>query len=79
MAARSSTQVVAVLQSLYRVSASGQQTPTRLPYVTPDAMFPAIAAKTSRLAYTWGIINANLWRLDTRTGERTVLIGSTVR
>ena len=64
-------------QSLYRVSAAGQQAPTRLTYAAPEAMFPAIAAKTSRLAYTWRIFNVNLWRLDTRTGEHTVLISST--
>jgi Tol biopolymer transport system component len=27
--------------------------------------------------YTWGLLNVNLWRLDTRTGERRMLIGST--
>ncbi len=27
--------------------------------------------------YTWSVLNANLWRLDTRTGERRMLIGST--
>jgi Tol biopolymer transport system component len=64
-------------QSLYRVSVAGQQAPTRLTYVTPEAIFPAIAARTSRLAYSWRIYNVNLWRLDTRTGEHTVLISST--
>jgi Tol biopolymer transport system component len=27
--------------------------------------------------YTWGVFNANLWRLDTRTAERKMLIGTT--
>jgi tol-pal system beta propeller repeat protein TolB len=27
--------------------------------------------------YTWWVYNSNLWRLDTRTGERRMLIGST--
>jgi Tol biopolymer transport system component len=62
---------------LWRVSVSGGQAPTRLPYATPDAAFPAIAARTSRLAYTWNLVNWYLWRLDTRTGERRMLIGST--
>jgi len=65
------------IQNLWRVSASGRQAPTRLTYAAPAAMFPTIAAKTSRLAYTWRILNTNLWRLDTRTGEHTVLSGST--
>ncbi len=64
-------------RSLWRVSVSGGQAPTRLPYATPDATLPAIAARTSRLAYTWHLNNVNLWRLDTRTGERRMLIGST--
>jgi Tol biopolymer transport system component len=65
------------VNSLWRVSVSGGHAPTRLPYATPAAMFPAIAARTSRLVYTWGIHNVNLWHLDTRTGERRMLIGST--
>jgi len=69
--------VYGAFRSLWRVAVSGGQAPTRLPYASPAATFPAIAARTSRLVYTWRIFNANLWRLDTRTGERRMLIGST--
>jgi serine/threonine protein kinase/Tol biopolymer transport system component len=61
----------------WRVSVFGRRTPRRLSYTTRSAMYPAIAPKTSRLAYAWRILNVNLWRLDTRTGERTKLISST--
>jgi serine/threonine protein kinase/Tol biopolymer transport system component len=65
------------MQSLWRVSASGKEPPERLPFATPDAFFPAIAPRTSRLAYAWRLQNVNLWRLDLRTGQRRMLIGST--
>ena len=65
------------VQSLWRVSASGRQKPGRLPYAAPEASFPAVAPRASRLAYTWRLRNVNLWRLDARTGERRMLIGST--
>ncbi len=65
------------VNSLWRVSVTGGLRPERLPYATPDAVFPAIAPRTSRLAYTWRLSNVNLWRLDTRTGERRMLPGST--
>jgi Tol biopolymer transport system component len=62
-------------QSLWRVPVSGQRAPERLPYQFA-AMYPAIARTPPRLAYTWNVQNANLWRLDVRTGERKKLIGS---
>jgi Tol biopolymer transport system component/serine/threonine protein kinase len=65
------------MQSLWRVSASGKEQPKRLPFATPDAFFPAIAPRASRLAYAWRLQDANLWRLDLRSGERRTLIGST--
>jgi Tol biopolymer transport system component/tRNA A-37 threonylcarbamoyl transferase component Bud32 len=65
------------IQFLWRVSVSGRQTPRRLPYALPAAIFPAIARMPPRLVYTWQVYNRNLWRLDTRTGERRMLIGST--
>ncbi len=63
--------------SLYRVSASGGQRPRRLPYVYADALFPAIAPKTSRLVYAGHSYNVNLWRLDTQTKESGKLVGAT--
>lgn len=63
--------------SLWRVPVSGGQTPRRLPYSLSAATYPAIARTPPRLMYTWWVFNSNLWRLDTRTGERKLLIGST--
>jgi len=65
------------IQSLWRVPVSGRQTPRRQPYVLPAAIYPAIVGTPPRLVYTWWLYNSNLWRLDTRTGERRLLIGST--
>jgi len=64
-------------KSLWRMSVSGRQRPERLPIATPDASFPAVAHKTSRLVYAWLMLNVNLWRLDLQTGERRMHIGST--
>jgi Tol biopolymer transport system component len=62
--------------ALWRVHASGG-TPEHLPYAAPSASQPSISRSPQRLVYTWWIVNDNLWRLDTRTGERKMLIGST--
>ena len=59
---------------LWRLAASGRSDPVRLPYATEDAVLPVIVGR--RLVYSWYRWEANLWRLDTRTGERTMLIGS---
>jgi len=67
------------IQSLWRVSAAGTQAPQRLPYALPAAVFPTIALRRPRLAYAWNVHNMNLWRLDTRTGQSRMLIGSTYR
>jgi Tol biopolymer transport system component len=65
-------------QSLWRVPVSGKQAPRRLPFAVPgEAFLPAIAHRTSRLAYTWRTLNINLWRLDIRTGERRSVVQST--
>ncbi len=67
----------AQIQNLWRIPVSGRQAPRRLPYVLPAALSPAVARTPPRLAYSWMVYNVNLWRLDTRTGERRLLIGST--
>jgi Tol biopolymer transport system component len=38
-----------------------------------------MAPGRSRLAYAWNLHNMNLWRLDTRTGQSRMHIGSTFR
>ena len=64
-------------ESLWRVPVSGQRAPERLPYGLPAfAIWPVIARSPPRLVYTYYLWNENLWRLDTRTGERKMLIGS---
>jgi eukaryotic-like serine/threonine-protein kinase len=64
-------------QSLWRVPVSGRQAPRLLPFALPAASYPAIARTSPRLIYRWWLFNRNLWRLDTRTGERTKLTRST--
>ncbi|MBP1598754.1 MAG: serine/threonine protein kinase [Acidobacteria bacterium] len=67
----------AQIQYLWRVPVTGRQAPKRLPYAQPATVFPAIARTPPRLAYSWQVLNMNLWRLDTRTGERRTHIAST--
>jgi Tol biopolymer transport system component len=62
--------------TLFRVPASGRHSPQRLPYVLPSAWFPIISPTRARLAYVRYTNIADLWRLDTRTGERKLLVGS---
>jgi serine/threonine protein kinase len=59
---------------LWRLAVSGRSDPVRLPYVTEDALLPAIVRR--RLVYQCFRGETNLWRLDTRAGERTMLIGA---
>ena len=63
-------------ESLYRLPVSGRRAPVRLPYAPQGSSQPTVSLTRSRLAYVWGIPNFNLWRLDTRTGERRILVGS---
>jgi len=63
--------------SLWRVPVSGGRAPEHLNYAQPGAIQPAIAGSPPRLVYNWSLANINLWRLDVRTGERKMLIGST--
>ncbi len=64
-------------RSLWQVPVFAKRAPKRLSFVTPDASWPVLAGRTRRLAYSWGIDNEDIWRLDTRTGEKRMLIGST--
>ncbi|MGC9973282.1 MAG: protein kinase [Bryobacteraceae bacterium] len=59
---------------LWRLAVSGRSDPVRLPYAAEDALYPVIVGR--RLVYSWSRGETNLWRLDTRTGKRTMLIGS---
>lgn len=64
-------------QSLWRVALSGGQPPRELTFALPAAIYPTIARRRSRLVYTWWMQNVNVWRVDTRTGDRKRLLGST--
>jgi serine/threonine protein kinase len=64
------------VNSLYRLPVSGRHAPSRLPYVPPGSLYPTISLSRSRLAYVSGNTQVNLWRLDTRSGERKMLVGS---
>jgi Tol biopolymer transport system component len=59
---------------LWRLAVSGRGDPLRLPYAAEDALRPVIVGR--RLVYSWQRRETNLWRLDTGTGKRTMLIGS---
>jgi Tol biopolymer transport system component len=59
---------------LWRLAVSGRSDPVRLPYATEHALYPVIVQR--RLVYSWRRVEMNLWRLDTRTGEQRMLIGS---
>jgi Tol biopolymer transport system component len=60
--------------SLWRLAVSGRSDPVRLPYAAEDALFPVVVQR--RLVYLWARVETNLWRLDTHTGKRAMLIGS---
>jgi Tol biopolymer transport system component len=59
---------------LWRLAVSGRSDAVRLPYPAEDALRPVIVGR--RLVYSWSRGETNLWRLDTRTGKRAMLIGS---
>ena len=63
--------------SLFRLPVRGQHPPTRLPYAFNNAFEPAITPTRQRLVYVRDDTARNLWRLDTRTGERKALALST--
>ena len=55
---------------------SGSRAPARLPYAPQGSLAPTASLTRSRLAYVSSRVNENLWRLDVRTGERKLLVGS---
>jgi Tol biopolymer transport system component/predicted Ser/Thr protein kinase len=67
-------EIVFAAGELWRLAVSGRSDPVRLLYAPEAALLPVIVRR--RLAYQWYKGEKNLWRLDTRTGERTMLIGS---
>ncbi|MCX6628124.1 MAG: hypothetical protein NTW28_10910, partial [Candidatus Solibacter sp.] len=58
---------------LWRVPASGNRAPKRLPYAPRAIGAPAIARAVSRLAFASSTYTSSIWRLNTRTGERIKL------
>ena len=59
---------------LWRTRVSGTSSAVPLTFAQPSARTPAISRKGRRLVYEWLMTNANLWRLDTRTGKSKALI-----
>ena len=55
--------------SLWRLPVSGENTPTRIPYLGEDGFMPAISrpqpGKPARLAYIRSFADTNLWRVET--------------
>jgi Tol biopolymer transport system component/predicted Ser/Thr protein kinase len=55
--------------SLWRVGASGERPPTRLPFVGEDGLWPVIAhlpsSRPPRLVYVRSLVDANIWRIET--------------
>lgn len=68
--------IVYAAGSLYRLPVSGGGAPARLPYAFAEALSPTISLTRPRLAYGFRDLGDNLWRLDTRTGERKILVSS---
>jgi Tol biopolymer transport system component len=61
--------VFSARERLWRVAVSGQQQPTRLPFVGEDGIMPAISrgngGETAKLAYVRSFADTNIWRIDT--------------
>jgi len=61
--------VFSARERLWRVAVSGQQQPTRLPFVGEDGIMPAISPgngeSAAKLAYVRSFADTNIWRIDT--------------
>jgi Tol biopolymer transport system component/DNA-binding winged helix-turn-helix (wHTH) protein len=60
---------------LFRMPVSGGASPRRLSWAVGGTS-PTVARSQHRLVYSQGRSNLNLWRLDLRTGEYRMIIGS---
>jgi Tol biopolymer transport system component len=61
--------VFSARRSLWRLAITGQNTPTRIPYVGEDGLMPVISrpqpGKPARLVYVRSFWDGNFWRIDT--------------
>jgi Tol biopolymer transport system component/DNA-binding winged helix-turn-helix (wHTH) protein len=64
-----STEAAEVRGSLWRIAASGHNTPERLPFVGEDGMMPVVSrpqpGRPSRLVYVRSFQDSNIWRIQT--------------
>jgi WD40 repeat protein len=55
--------------SLWRLAVTGENTPTRIPYVGEDGLMPVISrpqpGKPARLVYRRSFADSNIWRIET--------------
>jgi eukaryotic-like serine/threonine-protein kinase len=55
--------------SLWRLALSGQASPTRLPFVGEDGLWPVVSrpqpGRPARLVYGRSFVDTNIWRVDT--------------
>jgi Tol biopolymer transport system component len=55
--------------NLWRLAVTGDNTPTRIPYVGEDGLMPAISraqpGKPARLVYVRSFVDSNFWRIET--------------
>jgi Tol biopolymer transport system component/predicted Ser/Thr protein kinase len=65
---------------LLRIAATGTATPEQLVFASDGASYPVISWSRSRLVYSWGYSDSNIWRLDlagpTQAASRSALISS---
>jgi serine/threonine protein kinase/Tol biopolymer transport system component len=61
--------VFSARERLWRVAVSGQQQPTRLPFVGEDGIMPAMSrinsGSAAKLVYVRSFADTNIWRIDT--------------
>jgi serine/threonine protein kinase len=55
--------------SLWRLAISGENTPTRIPYIGEDGLMPAISrpqpGMAARLVFVRSFVDTNIWRIET--------------
>jgi Tol biopolymer transport system component len=61
---------------LFRTPVSGGTSPRRLSWSAGYAAWPTVARSQHRLVYTQTQGSQNLWRMDLRTGEYRMIVGS---
>ncbi len=71
-------EIVFSADGLFRMPVSGGKSPRRLSWAE-DAGWPAISRSQHRLVYARHHSSSNLWRMDLRTGQSRMILGSSYR